>query len=184
MLAGDARAIARAISLVEDEAPEAAALVARIYQQTGRAYLVGITGAPGTGKSTVALYRVRVLISALRKEGVAKPRILFTTYTNALVRFSEQLLGQLLGDDAALVTVRTADSIAVGVLRATGAWPAFCQGEELDRMLERAVGEARLEGNSLAQAAQRQTIERLERGYLLEEIAGVIWGRGLTTLEA
>ena len=53
MLAGDARAIARAISLVEDEAPEAAALIRAIYQRTGRAYLVGITGAPGTGKSTL-----------------------------------------------------------------------------------------------------------------------------------
>ena len=53
MLAGDARAIARAISLIEDEAPEAAALIRGIYQRTGRAYLVGITGAPGTGKSTL-----------------------------------------------------------------------------------------------------------------------------------
>jgi LAO/AO transport system kinase len=53
VLAGDARAIARAISLIEDEAPEAAALIGAIYQRTGRAYLVGITGAPGTGKSTL-----------------------------------------------------------------------------------------------------------------------------------
>ena len=53
MLAGDARAIARAISLIEDEAPAAAALIGAIYQRTGRAYLVGITGAPGTGKSTL-----------------------------------------------------------------------------------------------------------------------------------
>jgi len=53
VLAGDARAIARAISLIEDEAPAAAALIGAIYQRTGRAYLVGITGAPGTGKSTL-----------------------------------------------------------------------------------------------------------------------------------
>ena len=65
MLAGDARAIARAISLVEDEAPQAAALIARIYQQTGRAYLVGITGAPGTGKSTL----VDALTAEIRRSG-------------------------------------------------------------------------------------------------------------------
>jgi LAO/AO transport system kinase len=65
VLAGDARAIARAISLVEDEAPDAAALVARIYQHTGRAYLVGITGAPGTGKSTL----VDALTAEIRKSG-------------------------------------------------------------------------------------------------------------------
>jgi len=53
VLAGDARAIARAISLVEDEAPEAAALVRDVFAKTGHAYLVGITGPPGAGKSTL-----------------------------------------------------------------------------------------------------------------------------------
>jgi LAO/AO transport system kinase len=65
VLAGDARAIARAISLVEDEAPEAAALIARIHPQTGRAYLIGITGAPGTGKSTL----VDALTAEIRRSG-------------------------------------------------------------------------------------------------------------------
>ena len=53
VLAGDARAVARAISLVEDEAPEAAALVRDVFAKTGRAYLVGVTGPPGAGKSTL-----------------------------------------------------------------------------------------------------------------------------------
>jgi len=53
VLAGDPRAIARAISLIEDEAPEGAELVRRIFSHTGRAYLIGITGLPGAGKSTI-----------------------------------------------------------------------------------------------------------------------------------
>ena len=53
VLAGDPRAIARAISLIEDEAPEGAELVRRIFSHTGRAYLIGITGLPGAGKSTL-----------------------------------------------------------------------------------------------------------------------------------
>ncbi len=53
VLAGDARAIARAISVVENEAPDAAALVREIFPRTGRAYLVGVTGPPGAGKSTL-----------------------------------------------------------------------------------------------------------------------------------
>ena len=53
VLAGDARAIARAISLVEDEAPDAAALVREVFARTGHAYLVGVTGPPGAGKSTL-----------------------------------------------------------------------------------------------------------------------------------
>ncbi|NUR56812.1 MAG: methylmalonyl Co-A mutase-associated GTPase MeaB [Acidobacteria bacterium] len=62
VLHGDARAVARAISLIEDEAPEGADLVRRIFPSTGRAYLVGVTGAPGAGKSTL----VDRLIAELR----------------------------------------------------------------------------------------------------------------------
>src|ERR1700740_3352646 len=53
VLAGDPRAVARAISLIEDESPAGAALIKRVYARTGRAYLVGITGPPGAGKSTL-----------------------------------------------------------------------------------------------------------------------------------
>jgi LAO/AO transport system kinase len=51
--AGEARALARAITLVENDAPEAAALLAACFRHTGRALRVGITGAPGAGKSTL-----------------------------------------------------------------------------------------------------------------------------------
>jgi LAO/AO transport system kinase len=53
VIEGDARAVARAISLIEDEAPSGAELIRRIFGSTGRAYLVGITGPPGSGKSTL-----------------------------------------------------------------------------------------------------------------------------------
>jgi LAO/AO transport system kinase len=53
VFAGDARAIARVISLIEDESPAGAGLVRDIYPRTGRAYLIGVTGPPGAGKSTL-----------------------------------------------------------------------------------------------------------------------------------
>ena len=53
VLAGDVRAIARAISAIENETAEAAPLVRGIFSGTGRAYLVGVTGPPGAGKSTL-----------------------------------------------------------------------------------------------------------------------------------
>jgi LAO/AO transport system kinase len=53
VLAGDPRAIARAISLVEDEGRSGADLIRDIFPRTGRAYLVGVTGPPGAGKSTL-----------------------------------------------------------------------------------------------------------------------------------
>src|SRR5687767_385321 len=51
--AGDVRAMARAISLIEDEAAGAAALVRDIFPHTGRTCRVGVTGPPGAGKSTL-----------------------------------------------------------------------------------------------------------------------------------
>src|SRR5205809_6240575 len=50
---GDRRAVARLISLVEDGAPEASAVLREVYPLTGHASTVGITGAPGAGKSTL-----------------------------------------------------------------------------------------------------------------------------------
>jgi LAO/AO transport system kinase len=51
--AGNIRAISRAISAIENHATEAEELLRVLFPQTGKAYLTGITGAPGTGKSTL-----------------------------------------------------------------------------------------------------------------------------------
>ncbi len=61
LLAGDKRALARAISLVEDDDPEGWELVREVYPHTGRAAVVGFTGPPGAGKSTLigALIRLQ-----------------------------------------------------------------------------------------------------------------------------
>ena len=53
VLDGDPRAIARAISLAEDEGEAGAELIRRVFARTGRASLVGVTGPPGAGKSTL-----------------------------------------------------------------------------------------------------------------------------------
>ncbi len=62
--AGDARALARAISLIESGSPKGEEILADLYPRTGRASVIGITGPPGAGKSTlvnrlVGLYRAR-----------------------------------------------------------------------------------------------------------------------------
>ncbi len=59
LLDGDRRALARAITLVEDDDPEGWGLVREVYPRTGRASVVGITGAPGAGKSTLVAALIR-----------------------------------------------------------------------------------------------------------------------------
>jgi len=63
VVAGDRRAIARAISWIEDEHASALALVHAIWPQVGDAAVIGITGPPGVGKSTL----VGALVSELRR---------------------------------------------------------------------------------------------------------------------
>jgi LAO/AO transport system kinase len=65
VLAGDPRGIARAISLIEDESAAGADLVRDVYPRTGGAYLIGVTGPPGAGKSTL----VDRMTGELRKAG-------------------------------------------------------------------------------------------------------------------
>jgi len=51
--AGEIRAISRAITAIENHAPQAEPLLRELFRHTGAAYLTGVTGAPGTGKSTL-----------------------------------------------------------------------------------------------------------------------------------
>jgi LAO/AO transport system kinase len=70
VLAGEVRAIARAISIVEDESDASAALVSRLFPRTGTAYLIGVTGPPGAGKSTLVDRLTTELRAAGRTVGI------------------------------------------------------------------------------------------------------------------
>jgi LAO/AO transport system kinase len=65
VLKGDVRSVARAISIVEDELPEAAAILGALYPHAGGALVIGMTGPPGAGKSTL----VDRVTARLRKDG-------------------------------------------------------------------------------------------------------------------
>jgi LAO/AO transport system kinase len=70
VLGGDRRALARAISLVENGDPLAAGVVREVYPRTGGAYTVGVTGPPGVGKSTLVAALVAHVRGLHRTVGV------------------------------------------------------------------------------------------------------------------
>ena len=87
LLRGDKRALARAITLVEDDRPEGWELVREVYPHTGRAAVVGFTGPPGVGKST--------LLGALTKAERARERTVGVLSIDPSSPFTQ---GALLGD--------------------------------------------------------------------------------------
>jgi superfamily I DNA/RNA helicase/mRNA-degrading endonuclease RelE of RelBE toxin-antitoxin system len=148
-----------------------------------------VKGSPGTGKSTVALHRIRSLLEQLLEKSNGRgtgepPRLLFTTYTNALVEASKQLLLQLLGPNAQYVRVDTADRLAFAVLRSCGVDKEIIDEKELRQLTRQAVAEAKYDGRSPRQFALRQAIERMGYDYLLQELNSIIVARQLTTLDA
>ena len=87
LLEGDRRALARAISLVENDDPEGWELVRRVFPKTGRAAIVGFTGPPGVGKST--------LIGRLVQHGREREREIAVLSIDPSSPFTK---GALLGD--------------------------------------------------------------------------------------
>src|SRR5688500_1983716 len=70
LLAGDKRALARAITLVENDDPQGWEIVQEVYPHTGKAMLMGLTGPPGGGKSTLIAALTRARRAADRQVGV------------------------------------------------------------------------------------------------------------------
>lgn len=151
-----------------------------------------VKGGPGSGKSTVALYRARAVIERALAAGQPVPEVLFTTYTNALINFSRSLLGQLLGDVLKLhpgqlpkkVRVTTVDKVAMWIARASGGHIELADyDQQLAALLyawaalkPRALGE-------LEKLLVSAALKDLRDEYLLEEFDWVIEGQNCRELD-
>ncbi|MDP9310846.1 MAG: AAA family ATPase [Chloroflexota bacterium] len=137
-----------------------------------------VKGGPGTGKSTLALYRVQRM---LEQDGGP---ILFTTYTNALVAYSEQLLAYLLGGAPSDhgVKVSTVDSLASHYYAKAYGWPAFATEGQALAHVEAVLVSTELPGaNVFDRRVRQQTLHRLGPAYLLQEFLTVIEAWGLSS---
>ena len=109
ILQGDVRAAARLMRDIEDEAPNAVEELKSIYLHTGRAYIVGVTGAPGTGNSTI----VDALITSFRGENM-------TVGVVAVDPTSPFTGGALLGDRIRMQKHSTDQGVFIRSLAARG----------------------------------------------------------------
>lgn len=126
--------------------------------QFGSNGTVLIKGGAGTGKSTLALYRIKKLV----EQGCTS--ILFTTYTNALVSYSEQLLEQLLGCPPADkgVEVNTIDAIAHRYFVSTGKATPFINRDKSLELLAQALAQTNIPAqNVFDRQVKLQTLQKL-----------------------
>jgi LAO/AO transport system kinase len=70
ILNGDLRALSRACTLIENRRPQAEPLLQELFPHTGRALIIGLTGAPGAGKSTLCDQMIRILRGERKTIGV------------------------------------------------------------------------------------------------------------------
>jgi LAO/AO transport system kinase len=139
VLRGDVRAIARAITLVENDAPEAPALLAALFPHAGRALVVGVTGPPGAGKSTL----VDRMTAHLRRSGK-------TVGIVAVDPTSPYSGGAILGDRIRMQAHATDDGVFIrsmatrghlgGLAAATGRVLTVLQAAGKDVILVETVG--------------------------------------------
>ena len=119
LLAGDRRAVARLITLIENDGPEAQAALAALYPYTGRAHIVGITGAPGTGKSTL----VNELTQELRRQGRSVGIIAVdptSPFTGGAILGDRIRMQELTADPGVFIRSMATRGSLGGLARATG----------------------------------------------------------------
>ena len=148
-----------------------------------------VKGGPGSGKSTIALYRVRSVLEHALTETGNTPDILFTTYTNPLINFSESLLRQLFGLSAkeslpASVKVTTVDKIVYRIVKSSGLEFNLARESELMEALHYARASVKpAKMGDLEQLMITQSIQNLRDDYLLEEFEWIIEGQNCRAVE-
>ncbi|MBP8972897.1 MAG: UvrD-helicase domain-containing protein [Anaerolineae bacterium] len=142
-----------------------------------------IKGGPGSGKSTIALYRLAEIVTRRALPGMA-PRVLFTTYTNALIKASEQLLTQLLGELPEGLEISTVDSVAKRIVEGVSGQPhTMVKSEHWKAAFDSARAAFYRSSDPTVQRVFGRQGGALSDGYLRDEIEWIIEGQGLSTLD-
>lgn len=146
-----------------------------------------VKGGPGSGKSTVALYRLRAVVERGLRTADRVPSVLFTTYTNALTHFSESLLRQLLGGLVPLsragklpreIRISTLHSTATMIAKQCGETYQMAKlGQQLEALHAARATYRSVQLGDTAKLRVHAATHELRDDYLLEEFEWTIEGQ-------
>jgi LAO/AO transport system kinase len=174
LLAGSRRALARTISQVEDRADGAHALLAALYGHTGQAQVIGITGAPGTGKSTL----VNALARAYRTTGQTVGVIAVdptSPFSGGALLGDRVRMRDLTGDPGIFIRSMATRGSLGGLARATADVIAVLDAAGFDRILVETVGVGQAEVDIASAAHTTIVVEAPGLGDEVQAIkAGVL----------
>jgi LAO/AO transport system kinase len=173
-MAGDRRALARLLTAVENRAPLAEAAMRRLYPRAGRAHIVGITGPPGAGKSTL----VAALIGEVRKAGRAVAVVAVdpsSPITGGALLGDRVRMQAYAGDRDVFIRSMAARGHAGGLASTTGAATAVLDAAGFDLVLVETVGAGQSEVEVAAAADTTVVLEAPEMGDEVQAIkAGLL----------
>ncbi|MEW5985880.1 MAG: methylmalonyl Co-A mutase-associated GTPase MeaB [Chloroflexota bacterium] len=171
---GSRRAVARLITQVENEGPLAQAAVTALYPATGRAHVVGVTGAPGSGKSTL----VTELAKALRKEQLSVGIVAVdptSPFSGGALLGDRVRMRDLAGDEGVFIRSMASRGSLGGLARTTAAVIKVLDAAGFDVILVETVGAGQVEVDIARTAHTTLVIEAPGMGDDIQTIkAGIL----------
>jgi LAO/AO transport system kinase len=172
--AGDRRSLARLLTAVENRTPVAEAAMRRLYPLAGHAHLVGITGPPGAGKSTL----VAALIAELRRAGRSVAVIAVdpsSPITGGALLGDRVRMQAYAGDDGVFIRSMASRGHAGGLASTSGAAAAVLDASGFDVVFVETVGTGQSEVEVAAAADTTVVLEAPEMGDEVQAIkAGLL----------
>ncbi|MGH2541917.1 MAG: methylmalonyl Co-A mutase-associated GTPase MeaB [Ardenticatenaceae bacterium] len=158
VLAGDRRALARALTYVENGRADGHALLAALFPDTGKAHVVGLTGAPGTGKSTLVNAVIRVLRA--RDKLVAVVAVdPSSPFSGGAVLGDRIRMGEHSGDPGVFIRSMASRGTLGGLSRATGDAVTVLDAAGFDYVLIETVGAGQSEVEIAKEAQTTVVVE-------------------------